>query len=180
MLWCMSFATRSVPDSSRPSPGEWRAPGQVRAPDVPGWLRRLVFWMDSAFRIPGTGVRIGLDPILGLLLPGVGDVLGALPSLLLVSLAMRQGVPLVVLLRMLLNLAMDSAIGAVPVLGDIFDGAFHANEKNLALLERHAGPERPARARDYVVVCIAISFAATCIVFPVVLVVMLVKGLTGG
>jgi hypothetical protein len=133
--------------------------------------------MDSAFRVPGTEVRIGLDPILGLLLPVVGDLLGSLPSVLLVSLAMRSGVPVVVLLRMLLNLAMDAAIGAIPVLGDVFDGAFHANEKNLALLDRHAGTGGPVRAQDYVVVGFAVAFAAACIIFPIVLLAMLVKAI---
>jgi hypothetical protein len=136
--------------------------------------------MDSAFSVPGTKVRIGLDPILGLLLPGLGDVLGAIPSLLLLSLASRQRVAIVVLARMVLNIAMDSAIGAIPILGDVFDGTYHANQRNLELLDRHAGAARPARVRDYLVVASAILLAAACIVLPVVLVVVLVKALAGG
>jgi hypothetical protein len=131
--------------------------------------------MDSAFRIPGTEIRVGLDPILGFLLPGVGDLLGSLPALLLVSMAMRQGVPTVVLFRMLLNIAMDSLVGAVPVLGDAFDGVFRANQKNLELLERYAGAPRPARARDYLIVGLAILVATACIVLPILLVIALVK-----
>jgi len=131
--------------------------------------------MDSAFRVPGTEVRVGLDPILGLLLPGLGDLLGSLPALLLVSLAMRQGVPTVVLFRMLLNIALDSLVGAVPVLGDVFDGVFHANQKNLELLERYAGEPRPARARDYLVVGFALLVAAACVILPILLVIALVK-----
>jgi len=136
--------------------------------------------MDSAFRVPGTEVRVGLDPILGFLLPGAGDLLGALPSLLVVSLAVRHGVPVVVLLRMGLNIALDSLIGLIPFLGDAFDGIFHANELNLALLERHAGTERPVRARDYLVVGFAFAFAVACVVVPVALVIVLVKALVGG
>jgi hypothetical protein len=136
--------------------------------------------MDSAFVVPGTNLRIGLDPILGLLLPGAGDLLGAIPSLLLLSFASKLGVPPVVIVRMVLNVALDSIIGAVPLLGDVFDGTFHANEKNLALLERHAGAPRPPRARDYVIVGGAIFFAACCVVFPVVLVVLLVRAFAGG
>jgi hypothetical protein len=94
-------------DSSwRPPPG---SPNSPAAP-VPPWLRELVRWMDSAFNIPGTDVRVGLDPILGLLLPGAGDVIGALPSLLLLSLAIRQGVPPVIILRMLFNIGLDSVL----------------------------------------------------------------------
>lgn len=136
--------------------------------------------MDSAFRVPGTQVRIGLDPILGFFLPGAGDILGALPSLLLMSLAMRHGVPVIVLLRMVLNIALDSAIGAIPFLGDAFDGIFHANELNLALLERHAGTARPVRARDYVVVGFAFLCAAACVIVPVLLLIALVKALADG
>ena len=160
--------------------GSWRAPGEPRASEVPAWLRQLVWWMDSAFVVPGTNLRIGLDPIIGLLLPGAGDLIGALPSLLLLSFASKQGVPPVVIARMVMNVALDSLIGAVPLLGDVFDGTFHANEKNLALLDRHAGPPRPARVRDYLVVGGAIFFASCCVVLPVVLVVLLVKALAGG
>jgi hypothetical protein len=133
--------------------------------------------MDSAFRIPGTEVRVGLDPILGFLLPGLGDLLGSLPALLLVSLAMRQGVPTVVIFRMLLNIAMDSLVGAIPILGDAFDGVFRANQKNLELLERYAGEPRPARARDYVIVGFALLVAAACILLPIALMVALVKAI---
>ncbi|HMF28949.1 MAG TPA: DUF4112 domain-containing protein, partial [Candidatus Cybelea sp.] len=156
--------------------GEWRAPGEAAPVIVPVWMRELVRWMDSAIPVPGTELRIGLDPILGFLLPGIGDALGALPSLLLLSFAARAGVPVVILWRMLLNIAIDSLIGAVPLLGDFFDATFHANERNLALLERYAaGPPGHARARDYLVVAFAIVFAAACVLFPIALVVMLMK-----
>lgn len=157
--------------------GQWRGPGQTDPRAIPDWLRQLVWWMDSAFRIPGTEVRVGLDPILGFLLPGLGDLLGSLPALLLVSLGMRQGVPTVVLFRMLLNIALDSLVGAVPILGDAFDGLFRANQKNLELLERYAGEPRPARAWDYVVVGFAILVAAACILLPIAVMVALVKAL---
>ncbi|HEV8549667.1 MAG TPA: DUF4112 domain-containing protein [Polyangiaceae bacterium] len=140
-------------------------------------MRELVRWMDSAIVVPGTGLRIGLDPILGFFLPGIGDVLGALPSLLLFSFAARSGVPVVILWRMLLNIAVDSLIGAVPLVGDLFDATFHANERNLALLERYAEGPGEARPRDYLVVGLSIVFAAVCVLFPIVLIVMLVRAL---
>ena len=124
---------------------------------VPSWVRDLVRLMDGAFRIPGTDFRIGLDPIIGLFLPGLGDVLGAVPSMLLLTLASRNGVPPVIVLRMLVNIAIDSLIGAVPVLGDIFDATFRSNEQNLALLEAHATPGRKPRASDYIIVAVAVS-----------------------
>jgi hypothetical protein len=131
--------------------------------------------MDSAFRIPGTEIRVGLDPILGLLLPGAGDFLGALPSFLLITLAARKGVPPVVVLRMLLNIAFDSFGGVVPIFGDFFDATFHSNQKNLALLERHAGVRRRPRFTDYLVVGVAVAVGISLVLLPILLVALLVK-----
>jgi hypothetical protein len=131
--------------------------------------------MDSAFRVPGTEIRIGLDPILGLLLPGVGDVMGALPSFVIVALAVERGVPPVVVARMLLNIAFDSFVGAVPLFGDVFDAAFRSNQLNLGLLERHAGVRRRPRFTDYLVVGVAIAVGISLVLLPILLVVLLVK-----
>lgn len=161
------------------SRGVWRSPGAIRAAEIPDWVRILVRIMDGAIAIPGTNLRIGLDPIVGLLLPGLGDVLGALPSMVLVSIAARSGVPRVVIARMLLNVAIDSLVGSVPLVGDVFDATFHSNEKNLELLERHAGEPRSSSFGDYVVVVLAVLFAVGCVLLPVLLVVMLVKALMG-
>ena len=96
---------------------------------VPERLRRLARILDSAFRIPGTSWRIGVD--------------GLLLASWLVLEAGRLGVPTGVLLRMLLNVLLDAMVGTVPVAGDLFDFAFKANERNLRLLESHlCGPER--------------------------------------
>jgi hypothetical protein len=136
--------------------------------------------MDSAFPIPGTKLRVGLDPILGLLLPGAGDVIGALPSMLLVSLAVRQGVPPTVVLQMLWNVALDSLVGAIPLLGDLFDAGFHSNEKNLALLDRHAVSGRRSGFVDYLVIGFAVSVLVAVALLPILLVALLVKTLFGG
>jgi hypothetical protein len=93
--------------------------------------------LDTAIRIPGTNIRLGLDAVLGLI-PGAGDAVGALLSSYIILAAARQGAPRAVLLRMIGNVAIDSVIGAVPVLGDIFDIAFKSNARNAALLERVA------------------------------------------
>ena len=131
--------------------------------------------MDGAFRIPGTEIRVGLDPILGLLLPGAGDVLGAVPSFLIIALATRRGVPAVVVLRMLVNIALDSFIGAIPLLGDVFDATFRSNQMNLALLERHAGVPRTPRFTDYLVVGVAIALGVSLVLVPILLVALLAK-----
>jgi hypothetical protein len=143
------------------------------------WLRELVRLMDSAFRIPGTDIRVGLDPIIGLLLPGAGDVVGAVPSVLLLSLAVRQGVPPVIVLRMLLNVAFDSVVGAVPLLGDVFDVAYRSNQKNLALLEKHALSGRKPGALDYLLVGFVIAVVLALALLPILLAALLVKSIFG-
>jgi hypothetical protein len=92
--------------------------------------------LDDLIRIPGTNIGIGLDPIIGLI-PGVGDMAGGLLSTYILMVAARQGVPTSVLLRMLGNIALDSLVGVVPVLGDLFDFGVKANRRNVDLLERY-------------------------------------------
>lgn len=108
-----------------------------------GEIRRLAWLLDSAIRLPG-GFRIGLDGIVGLV-PGIGDALGLLASTYIVVRARRFGVPGVVLARMIGNVALEFVIGTIPVLGDLFDFAFKANLRNLALMEQYLVNERQAR-----------------------------------
>ena len=96
-------------------------------------LDRYATLMDARFRVPGTRIRFGLDPIIGLL-PGVGDALGLALSLYVVVEAIRLGVSKRVLFRMLRNVALEALVGVVPVLGDVFDIGFKANLRNAALL----------------------------------------------
>ena len=99
-------------------------------------LRRLSQLLDNAIPIPGTGYRIGLDPILGLL-PGGGDtVAGALGAYIIIE-AARMGLPRKVVGEMVGNIIFDSVVGMIPVLGDLFDVTWKANVRNMALLEKH-------------------------------------------
>jgi hypothetical protein len=99
------------------------------------WLARL---LDGAFPIPGGRGRFGLDGIIGLV-PGLGDGASALLSLYIVYEARQLGVPAGKLARMLGNIALDTAIGAVPVLGDLFDIVWKSNLRNMAILDEHFG-----------------------------------------
>jgi hypothetical protein len=99
-------------------------------------VRWLGYLLDEQFRIPGTGYRIGLDGLLGLL-PGIGDTVGALLSIYVLFEAIQIGMPRTTLLRMVANVALDTVVGAVPVLGDVFDVAWKANKKNVALLNAY-------------------------------------------
>lgn len=144
---------------------------------IPEWARRLAILLDGAITIPGTDLKIGLDPILGLLLPELGDALTGAVSLTLLVVAYRERVPKVVLLRMLVNIATDAILGAIPLVGDAFDFAYRANEKNLELIERHRGdPSRAASWGDRLVVLGFGLVALTLIALPIVLGVWLVRG----
>ena len=122
-----------------------------RAEDRLAGLRGLVRTLDGAVSIPGTGIRFGLDAVIGLV-PGIGDFAGAALSGLVVVAAARAGVPAAVLLRMLLNVGIDAVIGAVPLVGDLFDFAWRANTRNLALMERAVADPTTARRSSRAVV----------------------------
>lgn len=98
-------------------------------------LEALADLLDSRFRIPGTQIRFGIDPVLGLV-PGIGDLLSAGISLYIAAKLADLGVSRWVQARMLWNIALDTVIGIVPVLGDAFDVGFKANKKNTVLARR--------------------------------------------
>ena len=108
-------------------------------------LRVLSRLLDSAFVIPGTRYRFGLDALIGLV-PGLGDAVSAVFSSYLVLQASRLGAPRSVLTRMIANIALDTLVGWVPILGDLFDVAWKSNVRNMALLEEHLQQPSAARA----------------------------------
>jgi Domain of unknown function (DUF4112) len=99
-------------------------------------LERLAHWLDSVFEIPGIRVRFGIDALLGLL-PGVGDTASALASVYILQAASRFGVSRITVARMTLNVVIDLLVGAIPIVGDLFDVYWKANRKNVELLRRH-------------------------------------------
>jgi hypothetical protein len=113
--------------------------------------RSLTRLLDSAARVPGTSFRFGLDPVLGLV-PGLGDVAGAVLSSYVVILASRLGAPTTVIVRMLGNVLIDTVGGTIPVIGDVFDAGWKSNSRNLALLERHLGQPTAAKRASRAVV----------------------------
>ena len=114
-------------------------------------LRALQRWLDEAFRVPGTNLRFGWDPLIGLV-PWVGDLLTALMSGAIVLQAHHMRLPRVVQLRMLGNIAIDLTAGAIPVVGDAADFFWKSNKKNFAMLEEHAYEVRPATPGDWLFV----------------------------
>jgi hypothetical protein len=131
-----------------------------------GRARALACWLDDKY----------LDPVVGFLFPGVGDLLGSSLGLYIVGIAVRKGLPAIVLARMLLNLAIDAAVGAVPVAGDLFDVAFKANRRNMLLLEaRHAtGRSSPG---DWLFVGGALLLLLLALLLPIVLLIKLLQAL---
>jgi uncharacterized protein DUF4112 len=154
--------------------GSWRL-GVVRLRSLTrgqeqrlGALRRISELLDSAFIVPGTNYRIGLDPIIGLI-PMVGDLASPLFTIGLISQAYDLGIPKVVQLRMIVNAAIDALVGAIPFLGDLFDFGWKANQWNLALLERHAYEERHAAVGDWLFVVAMIALLVAIAVVPFIL-----------
>ena len=131
-------------------------------------LRKWAVLLDSAFQVPGTRLRFGLDPIVGLL-PGAGDLVTGFFSLMILVHSVRLRIPKVVIARMMLNTALDLVTGVVPLLGDLFDAGFKANLRNLALLERHARPGVPPERGDYIFVGICMAILVLIAVVPILL-----------
>jgi len=101
-------------------------------------IRWLAVLLDDLIVIPGTGRRIGIGPLIGLI-PFFGDVLTAIPGAWLILEAARFRLPTSVLLRMVLNLVVDLLVGLIPIAGDLFDFGFKSNVRNLDLFRRYAG-----------------------------------------
>lgn len=104
--------------------------------------------MDSAFVIPGTNIRFGLDPIIGLI-PALGATASSFVSLVMIALSARRGVPKVVLARMAANVLINAAIDSVPILGDVGSVFFRSNARNYELLRKHAGAARASTKGDW-------------------------------
>jgi hypothetical protein len=131
--------------------------------------------LDQRFTIPGTSIRIGLDPLIGLI-PGVGDVLANIAGSAILFIAARLGLPKIVLLRMGMNIAMNAAIGSIPVVGDIFSIWFRSNVKNVELLERYAGREgQPSTVKDWFFVIALMAALLLLLIGSLVGIIFLIK-----
>jgi Domain of unknown function (DUF4112) len=129
--------------------------------------------LDDMFRVPGTGIRFGLDSVIGLI-PGLGDLLTGLASFVIVFAAWQRGAPRVTVARMVLNIGIDTVLGSVPILGDAFDVAWKSNRRNYQLLTRIEGQRSRQTWRDWLFVLgIAVAVAAI-VVAPIALVIWLI------
>jgi len=135
--------------------------------------------LDSWFHVPGTHIRFGISGIIGLI-PGLGDAITGLAACIIVLAAWFRGLPYITLARMLVNLALDVIIGAIPLLGDVFDIAWKANRRNYKLLTRHLAEPRRHTWRDWCVLVLMAVAIAAILLAPVIVLVWLVLHLLHG
>ena len=137
-------------------------------------LARLAWLLDNSIPVPGTPYRIGLDAIIGFV-PGLGDVVGVLLSSYIVREAARLGTPPSVLTRMAFNVAVEGLVGMVPFLGDVFDAAWKANVRNLALLDEHFRDPRRTRKSSRLFVAVLITGLIGFVVLSAAAAILLVR-----
>ena len=166
------FVPSAAPDQTvnAAASGRWNRGAWIFRDET---LRKLEFLLDEAFPIPGTHIRFGLDAIVGLV-PGIGDVLAGLFSLVIPLAAWIRGVPYVSLVRMAANLGIGVLVGSIPILGDAFDIAWKVNRRNYRLLTRHLGEPRRHTWRDWAFLLALAAVLALVFAIPVVVVLWLV------
>ena len=152
-----------------------RGVGKAIAP----WAEKLVRGLDDFIRIPGTKIGIGLDPILGFFLPGAGDFATGAGSVALLFLALKHRIPTVVIGKMVLNIAVDTAIGTFPIVGDLFDLVFKSNRRNLDLIEQYRdNPKLQPTTGDYLLVIGGIILAILSVILPMLMFWFVLGGIT--
>ena len=125
-------------------------------------LRVIARVLDDAVRVPGTNIRFGLDALLGLI-PGAGDAVTGAVATYAIVLAAQLGAAPAVIARMALNVLVDVVVGAIPLLGDIFDVGWKANRKNVQLLERYQANPQKVRRSSWLVVGLVLLLIAAAI-----------------
>ena len=142
-------------------------------------LDQLARMLDDIFEIPGTGIRFGLDALIGLI-PGFGDLVTGAASFLIIFAAWERGLPRVTLARMVANVAIDTLVGSMPLLGDVFDAAWKSNRRNYNLLLRAEQiPSRKATASDWFFLGLLLLAIAALVALPVLMIIWIFRTLVG-
>lgn len=150
-----------------------RQPGRSTLTDES--LNQLASVLDDFIAIPGTNIRFGLDAIVGLI-PGVGDLITGVAAYLMIYAGWQRGLPRVTLARMVANVAVDTLVGSMPILGDIFDAAWKANRKNYLLLTRtQAQPTRKQTLQDWLFLFLMLILIAGLVSIPFLVLYMLYR-----
>lgn len=140
--------------------------------------RSLALLLDDAIRVPGTSIRFGIDPIVGLI-PGLGDALGGVASAYIILEAALAGAPASVLTRMTVNVAVDTLVGALPLVGDLFDFAWKSNTRNVRLLARHIESPAETRRASFALVALLLALLVAMAAGAAILVVYIIRRLIG-
>jgi hypothetical protein len=138
------------------------------------YLNLIASWLDDRFEIPGTRIRFGLNALIGWI-PGIGDALAAVASLFIVFAAWKRGAARTTVLRMVLNLAVEDTLGAIPIIGDVAHVAWKANRRNYNLLIRDQQYQRRHTWQDWLFVIAACLIMLLLILAPFVLLIYLFK-----
>jgi hypothetical protein len=149
----------------------WGRGGRFLGDEQLHWLE---IFLDEAFVIPGTSYRFGVDGIVGLI-PGLGDVLAGILSLLIPLAAWVRGVPYITLVRMLTNVSIGLLVGTIPIFGDAFDIFWKANRRNYRLLTRSLAEPRRHTWRDWAFLLLLGAMITVVFAIPILLLLWLVS-----
>jgi len=169
-------ANRTVPISS---PAKWALwyewpmalPRQKTSNEHLDYIAAL---LDDMFRIPGTNIRFGLDALIGWV-PGIGDALTGVASFLIVFASWRRGVAMVTLARMIANVLLETVIGAIPVVGDVFHIVWKANRRNYRLLMREKMEPGANTRRDWMFLVLILSMVVAAVAIPIGILIWLLR-----
>jgi hypothetical protein len=132
--------------------------------------------LDDMFRIPGTQIRFGLDALIGWI-PGIGDALAGMASFLIVFAAWRRGVQAITLVRMIANVLLETALGAIPVAGDVFHVVWKANRRNYRLLIREREQPGVNARRDWLFLALILFTLLAAVAIPIAILIWILRPL---
>lgn len=140
---------------------------KARIAQLDPWAGKMVRLLDELIPIPGTNQKVGVDGIIGLFIPGAGDVITGIGSIAMLFLAIKHRVPTVAIGRMLVNIFVDMLAGLIPVVGDIFDIFFRSNRRNLDLIEAYrSDPSKRPTTLDYALVGVGLALVVCSVAIP--------------
>ena len=146
----------------------------MRQPASNEHLDYIAALLDDMFRIPGTQIRFGLDALIGWI-PGIGDAVAGIASFLIVFAAWRRDVQSITLVRMIANVLLETAVGAVPVAGDLFHIFWKANRRNYRLLLREKEQPGSHTGRDWMFLAIILLMVVTAAAIPVAILLWILR-----
>jgi hypothetical protein len=137
-------------------------------------LDHIATLLDDIFRIPGTNIRFGLDALVGWV-PGIGDAMAGTASFLIVFASWRRGARAITLVRMMANVALETAVGAIPLIGDIFHVMWKANRRNYHLLLREKDQPGRHTGRDWMFLAMILVVAIIAVGVPIGLLIWILR-----